>query len=166
MPKTEIHLIDSDGFEKYRLHVVKEWATRHVKAGTMDKEGSLKKSLHYFDQMTPMKQFTPGNYMWVIRIPVLQNGILRKEDIGFIWIELRYSPYGVFANIIDLEIYERYRKKGHATKSVELAIKFIKKADPRVDKITLQVHQFNSEAILLYTKLGFTVSSHSMFKKI
>lgn len=87
---------------------------------------------------------------------------IEKELIGYIDAEL-YSN-AKKGHITDLFVIKKYRKKGIATKLIKKFYRMLKKKGYK--KLKLDVNPKNKDALSLYRKRGFKISSYGMTKRI
>lgn len=91
---------------------------------------------------------------YVFDLDTYSNCLVLKEDndiIGFISYSIIYDR----AEIIDVIVDEKYRKRGYGSKLVSKVINLAKSSN--CNNITLEVSKLNEKAIRLYKGKGFEI---------
>jgi RimJ/RimL family protein N-acetyltransferase len=145
-------------FEIFLQRDIVQYARENVKAGYWTESEAMEKSRAAHAKLLPQGIATPNQYLFSIRDSE------RGEPVGELWMFADYDSANPTGFIYDLFIEERFRKKGHATAAM-LALEG-KARELGMTALYLHVFTQNPAAKILYEKLGYTVLSANMGKKL
>lgn len=130
-------------FQKYYDFKVKNYAKNLIHAGFLPEDLALSKAQKDFSDAFEDGFQTENTFFYFI---VNQN----NEDIGFTW----YRIYGnTYAYLLEIFIFEEYQNQGYGFKTLNLLENELRAKS--MEKIGLNVFNFNTRAIHLYEKVGF-----------
>lgn len=141
-------------FEHYMKSAVENYANELVKSGMHSKKDAMKESQKTFDYLLPDGIDTKDQFLY---------HIINETDaiVGMIWYGIRPNHEGF---IYDFSILEPFRNQGLGTTTLEL-IEDEAKAKG-LKKIGLHVFGHNVDAIRLYKRMGYDITSMNMSKEI
>ena len=144
-------------FNSYVSQEIKRYAMENVNAGYWPRKDSIKMSKEAHEQLIPQGLSTKGHFFFCI---------YDRDDrkIGYIWFAIIRRPRTREAFIYDFFIIKRYRGKGMGRMTLEEASREARKLS--ASKLSLHVFAHNSVAKALYEKVGFSVDSMNMSKRI
>jgi ribosomal protein S18 acetylase RimI-like enzyme len=85
-------------------------------------------------------------------------------EVGTVWFALRDSGVGRSVWIYDIIIHEDFRRKGYASRTLDLVEE--RARDLGAKSVELHVFGHNRGAQALYEKLGYNITSITMAKPI
>lgn len=111
-----------------------------------------------FSRYLPQGLDTPENFLY--SIVDSETG----ERVGVIWYAVRGDGQMRSAFILDLLIFEKFRRKGYATQALAHLEAVVR--DQSFDSIVLHVFAHNNAARELYKKAGYEERNIIMAKKL
>ena len=155
-----IHLVPMNQieFESFLARDIPEYAQENVKAGYWSVEEALERSRADHERLLPQGLATHGHLFF--NIQEAQSG----KNVGTIWLKVNQDSAMPSGFIYNLEIDEPFRRKGLATQAM-LAIEG-KARELGLAVLFLHVFGHNQSAQALYHKLGYTVTSLNMEKRL
>jgi ribosomal protein S18 acetylase RimI-like enzyme len=141
-------------FAPFFSALLERYAAEHVRAGRWTMEEAPSAARKEVQELLPAGLETPNHFFFSIRA--------EPEDtkVGLIWLAI--EPRGAF--VYDLEVFEPYRRKGHAEAAMRLAEQVAREKGAR--KIALHVFGDNAGARRLYQKLGYAETNVLMAKPL
>ena len=130
-----------------------DWTTRHYaecmikSGGQTDKDAALKFAKDDLAECLTNGINTAGTFFYTV-----ENG--ENEDIGLLVWQEDIHEKGV-AFILDIMIYEDFRRRGYATRAVKMLFDVAKERGYK--KCRLNVFNFNTGAKSVYEKCGMSV---------
>ena len=155
-----IELVEMPGkrFPPYRENLVREYAGDKVRAGVWSPEEAPRRAEADVDDLLADGTDTEGHYLYLLR------DRSAGQEVGVVWLAVRESGVGRTVWIYDIEVYEAFRRRGHATRALVAVEK--KAADIGAERLELHVFGHNPGAIALYERSGFTPTSIVMSKQL
>jgi RimJ/RimL family protein N-acetyltransferase len=150
--------MDETPFRQYRKHLVRDYAADKVRSGVWSPEESENNASKELEGLLPKGTSTPGHFLYAVRdesVPV---------EVGMVWISPRNSGAGRSLWIYDIVVYERFRRRGYASRILHLVEE--KARQLGADRVELHVFGHNRGARALYEKLGYTPTSIVMAKPV
>jgi RimJ/RimL family protein N-acetyltransferase len=148
--------MDETPFREYRKHLVREYAQDKVRSGVWSKAEAEDKSASDVDGLLPEGPTTRGHFLYSVRDESV------PAEVGVLWISPRDSGAGRSLWIYDILVDERFRRRGYASRILELVDDKARELD--AGKVELHVFGHNHRARALYEKLGYTATSIVMAK--
>jgi len=143
-------------FEAYLAVTVPEYAAENIRAGYWSEDGALERSRKAYDNLLPQGVKTENNYLFHIRVH--ETG----KKVGVLWLKHEAPrPHGF---IYDIRLDEAQRGKGYGKQSMLALEEFAKGL--KLETIGLHVFTHNTNAMNLYKRLGYEVTSQNMVKKL
>lgn len=109
------------------------------------------------DQVLPQGFNTPNQFFWKI-----VND--KQETVGGLWYMLVERDGQQLVFIVDIQIYEPYRRSGYGTQAFQLMEDQVKEMG--IQAIALNVFKHNHPARAMYEKLGYVGEGESMVKDL
>ena len=148
--------MDETPFRQYRKHLVRDYAADKVRSGVWSPEESENNASKELEGLLPRGTATPGHYLYAVRD--------ESVEVGMVWISPRNSGAGRSLWIYDIVVYERFRRRGYASRILHLVED--KARQLGADRVELHVFGHNRGARALYEKLGYTPTSIVMAKPV
>jgi ribosomal protein S18 acetylase RimI-like enzyme len=153
-----LRIMTSAEFSDFKLDVSKRYAKERVLSDDCSDAQANTDADNVLDGLLPDGVATDDNHLLVI---VETNADL---VVGTVWAQIRLRNLKKTAHILDLHIFETYRRKGYGRLAMQLVEQRL--FSEGVMKITLHVFGHNTSAIQLYQNLGFQAHSISMTKTL
>jgi ribosomal protein S18 acetylase RimI-like enzyme len=144
-------------YSAYLDEAIPGFAAEKVAAGQWSQEDALALSRKSFQDLLPQGLDTPDNHLYAV-----QDG--HGNPVGMLWFGVQSRAGKRIAFVCDVSTRPEHRRKGFAT-SAFLALEEEART-MGLSGIALHVFGFNTEAQLLYSKLGFRATNISMFKSV
>jgi len=144
-------------FDSYISEETKRYARENVKAGYWSRENSIKLSHQAHDRLLSNGLYTKDHFFFIASD---QDG----RKIGYVWFAIIRHPRTKEAFIYDIFILKRYRGKGMGRMTLEEIAQEARKLFAR--RLSLHVFSHNPVAKSLYEKVGFSIDSLNMSKKL
>ena len=133
------------------------YAEDMVRIGVWSQIEAMDRSKKDFEKLLPDGLQTRDQYLFAI---MADDG----SEVGAVWYGIRPSPRGPAGFIWWLEIFEAFRRKGHAGAALlELEKDAVSKG---ATYLGLNVFGHDQPAVALYRKLGYEATSFNMEKRI
>ena len=143
-------------YHEYRRDLVRNYAADKVRAGAWSQaEGRAARDV---DELLPEGPATQGHFLYSVR------DAFSDAEVGTVWFALRDSGVGRSVWIYDIKIDESFRRKGYASRTLELVEDRAIKLGAR--SVELHVFGHNHGARALYEKMDYNETSITMAKKI
>ena len=150
--------MDEAPFRQYRHHLVRDYAADKVRAGVWSKEEAEGAAAKDVDGLLPEGPATPNHHLYSVRDEAL------PAEVGVLWISPRDSGVGRSVWIYDIIVHEQFRRRGHATRILQLAED--KARELGATRVELHVFGHNHGARTLYEKAGYRATSIIMAKPV
>ena len=145
-------------FPRYREDLVREYAQDKVKAGAWSPEEAPRRAEADVESLLAEKTDTEGHYLYLLR------DRSAGDEVGVVWLAVQDSDAGKSVWIYDIEVYEAFRRRGHATRAL-LAVEE-RASELGAEKLELHVFGHNPGARAFYEKSGFMPTSIVMSKAL
>jgi len=145
---------------QYQTYISEEtgrYARENVRAGYWPRKDAIKLSNQAHEKLLPKGLSTKDHFFFVISD---QEG----RTIGYIWFAIDSRKHLKEAFIYDFFIIRKYRGKGMGTAALEETGREARRLGAR--KLSLHVFHHNEVARALYGKVGFSIDSLNMSKKL
>jgi len=150
--------LDEAAYPEYREHLVRDFAADKVRAGACSEAEAESRAAKDVDGLLPRGTATRNHFLCSIRDES------EAADVGGVWFALMDSGVGRSVWIYDIIINENFRRRGYATRTLELVEDRAKELSAR--SVGLHVFGHNHGAHALYEKLGYNTTSITMAKPI
>ncbi len=142
----------------YRKDLVRDYAADKVRAGAWSQAEAEDRAGRDLDGLLPEGPATQGHFLYSVRDDSTD------AEVGIVWFALRNSGVGWSAWIYDIIIHENFRRKGYASRTLELVEARARELGAK--SVELHVFGHNYVAQALYEKVGYNVTSITMAKPI
>jgi RimJ/RimL family protein N-acetyltransferase len=150
--------MDESTFREYRERLIRTYAADKVRAGVWSAEEARDKSARDVDELLPERTLTRGHYLYSVRDDSV------PAEVGMLWVSPRDSGAGRSLWVYDLIVHERFRRRGYASRILELVEDRARELG--VGRVELHVFGHNRGARALYEKCGYTATSIVMAKPV
>lgn len=145
-------------FPDFRAHLAEHYARDKVEAGAWSPEEAPRRADADLDGLLPDGVNTRDHLLYSVR------DASTSEEVGTLWLAILNPGAGRLAWIYDIEIFDRFRRKGYATRALEAAESEARRLG--VDRIELHVFGHNAAARTLYERSGYAPTSIVMTKEL
>ena len=154
----KIKLVELNGehFRQYREHLVRDYAADKVRSGVWSNAEAKDRASKEVDGLLPEGPTTRGHFLYSVRDESVAC------EVGTLWISPRDSGRSLW--IYDIIVHERFRRRGYASRILELVEDRARELG--ADRVELHVFGHNHGARSLYEKLGYTATSIVMAKPV
>ncbi len=158
--KNNVRLVELEGaaYREYREHLVRDYAADKVRAGAWSPSDAENRAAKDVDGLLPEGPTTHNHFLYSVRDDAIQ------AEVGTVWFALRDSGVGQSVWIYDIIINETFRRKGYASRALDLVEH--KAGELGARSVELHVFGHNHGAQALYEKMGYNVTSITMAKPI
>jgi RimJ/RimL family protein N-acetyltransferase len=150
--------LDDAPFREYRDHLVRDYAADKVRAGAWSESEAQIRAAKDVDGLLPEGPATQGHFLYSVREDAAD------AEVGTVWFALRDSGVGRYVWIYDIIINENFRRRGYASRTLELVEARAKELGAK--SVELHVFGHNQGAQALYEKVGYSVTSITMAKQV
>jgi len=150
--------LDEIPYRQYREHLVRDYAADKVRAGAWSEAEAESRAAKDVDGLLPEGTATRNHFLYSVRDEAAD------AEVGTVWFALLDSDVGRSVWIYDIIINENFRRRGYATRTLELVEDRAKELGAR--SVRLHVFGHNHGAQALYEKLGYNTTSITMAKPI
>jgi RimJ/RimL family protein N-acetyltransferase len=150
--------LDEAPYREYREHLVRDYAADKVRAGAWSQSEAEGRAARDVDGLLPDGPATQGHFLCSARDD--STG----AEVGIVWFALRDSDVGRSVWIYDLLIHENFRRKGYASRTLQLVEDRAGELGAR--SVELHVFGHNHGARILYEKAGYNETSITMAKPL
>jgi ribosomal protein S18 acetylase RimI-like enzyme len=150
--------MDEASFREYRKYLIRGYAADKARAGVWSADEAEDRSEKEVDGLLPEGTATRDHYLYSVRN---ESG---PAEVGILWISTRDSGAGRSLWIYDIMVHERFRRRGYASRILELVED--KARELGAGKVEFHVFGHNLGARALYEKLGYTATSIVMAKPV
>lgn len=158
MDRVRLEPMTPEQFRAYVEPSIRHFASEQVRYGRWELEGSVEKSRAVFAELLPKGIETPDHFLFQI----VAEGI--SEPVGHLWVNTRRADGSRGAFVYDLEVYERFRRRGFAEAARRSLEAFVRGRG--LSSLGLHVFGGNAHAIGLYEKLGYVTTDRLMSKDL
>ncbi|HYQ84301.1 MAG TPA: GNAT family N-acetyltransferase [Rubrobacter sp.] len=145
-------------FREYRKNLVRHYAADKVRAGAWSQAEAEGRAARDVDGLLPEGPATQGHLLYSVREDS------SDAEVGIVWFAPRDSGVGRSVWIYDIIIHENFRRKGYASRTLELVEE--RARDLGAKSVELHVFGHNRGARALYEKLGYKITSITMAKQV
>jgi RimJ/RimL family protein N-acetyltransferase len=145
-------------YHDYRKNLVRNYAADKVRAGTWSQAEAEGRAARDVDGLLPEGPATQGHFLYSVRDDSTD------ADVGIVWFALRNPGVGRSVWIYDIIIKENFRRKGYASRTLELVEDRARELGAK--SVELHVFGHNHGARALYEKMGYTETSLTMAKQV
>ena len=145
-------------YEVFLEHEIREYARERTEAGYWTEAEALEQSRKSHLALLPDGLETRNQCIYTVQ--ETEGG----EFVGVIWMQATLDSPRPSGFILDLEIDERFRRKGYARQAM-LQLEEIARG-MGLQQLGLHVFAHNPGARTLYESLGYTVASLNMLKPL
>ena len=145
-------------YHGYRKDLVRVYAADKVRAGAWSQAEAEGRAARDVDGLLPEGPATQGHFLYSVRDDSTD------AEVGIVWFALRDSGVGRSVWIYDIIIHENFRRKGYATRTLELIEDRARVLGAR--SVGLHVFGHNHGARTLYEKTGYNATSITMAKPV
>jgi RimJ/RimL family protein N-acetyltransferase len=150
--------LDDAPYRAYRDHLVRDYAADKVRAGAWSESEAQIRAAKDVDGLLPEGPATQGHFLYSVREDAAD------AEVGTVWFALRDSGVGRYVWIYDIIINESFRRRGYASRTLELVEARAKELGAK--SVELHVFGHNQGAQALYEKVGYSVTSITMAKQV
>ena len=150
--------LDDAPYREYRDHLVRDYAADKVRAGAWSESEAQIRAAKDVDGLLPEGPATQGHFLYSVRDDAAE------AEVGTVWFALRDSGVGRYVWIYDIIINESFRRRGYASRTLELVEARAKELGAK--SVELHVFGHNQGAQALYEKVGYSVTSITMAKQV
>ena len=150
--------LDDVPYRAYRDHLVRDYAADKVRAGAWSESEAQIRAAKDVDGLLPEGPATQGHFLYSVREDAAD------AEVGTVWFALRDSGVGRYVWIYDIIINESFRRRGYASRTLELVEARAKELGAK--SVELHVFGHNQGAQALYEKVGYSVTSITMAKQV
>jgi RimJ/RimL family protein N-acetyltransferase len=150
--------LDDAPFREYRDHLVRDYAADKVRAGAWSESEAQIRAAKDVDGLLPEGPATQGHFLYSVREDAAD------AEVGTVWFALRDSGVRRYVWIYDIIINENFRRRGYASRTLELVEARAKELGAK--SVELHVFGHNQGAQALYEKVGYSVTSITMAKQV
>jgi len=150
--------LDDAPYREYRDHLVRDYAADKVRAGAWSESEAQIRAAKDVDGLLPEGPATQGHFLYSVREDATD------AEVGTVWFALGDSGVGRYVWIYDIIINENFRRRGYASRTLELVEARAKELGAK--SVELHVFGHNQGAQALYEKVGYSVTSITMAKQV
>ena len=107
--------LDDAPYREYRKHLVRDYAADKVRAGAWSKSEAESRAAKDIDGLLPEGPATGHHFLYSVREDAA------GAEVGIVWFALRDAGVGRSVWIYDIIIHENFRRKGYASRTLELS---------------------------------------------
>jgi RimJ/RimL family protein N-acetyltransferase len=145
-------------YHEYRRDLVRDYAADKVRAGAWSQAEAEGRAAGNVDGLLPEGPATQGHFLYSVRDDSTD------AEVGTVWFAPRDSGVGRSVWIYDITIHEHFRRKGYASRTLELVEDRARELGAK--SVELHVFGHNHGARALYEKMGYTETSLTMAKQV
>ncbi len=150
--------LEDGPYREYRKDLVRHYAADKVRAGAWSQAEAEGRAARDVDGLLPEGPATQGHFLYSVRDDSMD------AEVGTVWFALRDSGVGRSVWIYDIIIHENFRRKGYASRTLDLVEE--RARDLGAKSVELHVFGHNHGARTLYEKLGYNITSITMAKPV
>lgn len=145
-------------YPDYRRRNIRDYARGKVEAGVWSPEEAEDRAATDLDGTLPDGIATEGHFLYSVEDPTL------AAEVGKLWFAIRDSGVGRVVWIYDIEIHERFRRRGYGSQALGAVEE--KARELGANRVELHVFGHNETARVLYEKLGYETQSVVMSRRV
>ncbi len=145
-------------FAAFEEHDIQEYAAEEIRAGFWSASDALEKSRQVHEKLLPDGVRTKDHYLYTIQDA--ETG----TPIGALWMMVTLDSPRPSGFVYDIEVYERYRRKGYGRQAMQELEVVARGMGLR--QLGLHVFAHNTGARALYQQLGYGVASLNLLKDL
>ena len=145
-------------YDAFYEFVILDYADGLIRAGNAHPDVAVQVSQRQCQPVLSDRLASPMQSFFLIHDDALD------EKVGYLWWGIREQHGTRTAMLYFIGIFEPYRRRGYATQALRLLEEQVREAG--LDEIRLYVFGHNTRAWSLYEKMGYTVVSATMAKRI
>ena len=145
-------------YHDYRKNLVRNYAADKVRAGAWSQAEAEDRAASDVDGLLPEGPATQGHFLYSVRDDTTD------AEVGIVWFALRDAGVGRSVWIYDIIINENFRRKGYASRTLELVEDRATELGAR--SVELHVFGHNRGARALYEKMDYNETSITMAKQV
>jgi len=149
-----LHRLSEEEFDDYFNHKVHRYANALQENMLGTQTEALEKAERHMNRFLPQHFNTPNHYIF--------NLIKEETKIGFLWLYVLNEKKSAY--LYDIYIQEQYRGNGLGKDAINVAENWVNQFD--IVHFDLHVFGSNKNALRLYEKLGFEITSIYMRKEL
>lgn len=149
-----LHRLGEEEFDDYYNHKVHRYAKALQENMLVTEKEALEKAKIHMNRFLPQSFHTPDHFIF--------NLIKEENKIGFIWLYVLKEKNSAY--LYDIFIQEQYRGNGLGKDAIKVVENWLNQFN--IVHFDLHVFGNNKNALRLYEKLGFEVTSIYMRKKL
>ena len=150
--------LDDAPYRAYRDHLVRDYAADKVRAGAWSESEAQIRAAKDVDGLLPEGPATQGHFLYSVREDAAD------AEVGTVWFALRDSGVGRYVWIYDIIINESFRRRGYASRTLELVEARAKELGAQ--SVELHVFGHDHVARALDEKMGYNETSITMPKPV
>ncbi len=145
-------------YDVFYEFIILDYAEGVVRAGNAHPDVAVQLSQQQHLTVLSDGLSTPNQFLFLVHDDAVD------EPVGYLWWGVREQHGMRTAMLYFIAIFEPYRRRGYATRALGLLDEQIR--DAGLDEVRLYVFGHNKRAWPLYEKMGYTVVSATMGKKV
>ena len=157
-PKVDVTRLPEERFPAYRAHLLRHYARDKVDAGVWLPEDAPRRARADIDGLLPDGVNTRDHFFYAVR------DASTSEEVGTLWLAIRNLGAGRMVWIYDIEIFDPFRRKGFATRTLKTAESKAKELG--VNRVELHAFGHNVAAKALYEGSGYKATSIVIAKRL
>jgi RimJ/RimL family protein N-acetyltransferase len=150
--------LEDGPYREYRKDQVRDYAADKVRAGAWSQAEAEGRAARDVDELLPEGPATQGHFLYSVRDDSTD------AEVGIVWFALRDTGVGRSVWIYDIITHETFRRKGYASRTLELVEDKAKALGAK--SVELHVFGHNRGARALYEKMGYSETSITMAKPV
>lgn len=150
--------LPEERFPAFRAHLARHYARDKVDAGVWSPQEAPRRAEADLDGLLPDGTNTRDHFLYAVR------DASTSEEVGTLWFAVQNPGAGRMVWIYDIEIFNPFRRKGYATKTLQAAER--KAQELGADRIELHVFGHNEAARTLYEASRYRSTSIVMAKRL
>ena len=155
---TLLAALDEGAWEDYRPALLARHAEQNIAAGLWPRASALSRASAELALLLPLGPATPGH--WLFQILAAEGG----PALGWLWLGVQLQAGRSEGFVYDLLVQAPYRRQGHGLRALQ-AMEALAR-DLGLASLGLHVYAQNADALALYRRLGYAVSSLNLHKQL
>ncbi len=150
--------MNEEEYQRFLDYAIPNYAEEKIRAGNFSVRDGFMLSRQEYELLLPAGPDTPDNYLLMIEDDIT------GQQVGFVWLAIQHTGLQRYATIVNILIYEAFRRQGYATRTFQALEEKIRAMG--IYKMTLHVFGHNTGARQLYQQLGFNETNVLMAKDL
>jgi ribosomal protein S18 acetylase RimI-like enzyme len=142
--------MNENDYQRFLDYAIANYAEEKTRAGNYAVEDAMQLSAREYQQLLPDGVDTHDNYL----LSIINE---HNQKAGFIWLALQQTGVLRTLTVVNILVYEQFRRRGYATQALRLAEE--KARALGIERVTLQVFGHNTLAQSLYEKMGYRATN-------